>query len=202
MTDTEFEQWLLDGKLVKLLVSKAKICRGKHYGKKITIEIYESTNKNLYNLIKDINKKYGITVVLITHEMAVIQEICNRCVVLENGVLMEENTVEELFRHPTTNAAKRLIFNATNKIDTLTGNKIVRIAYEDTNTSEPIIANLILEFKTPVSILEANVSSIDGKNRGQMIIQLPDDEATSKKMIDYLNNSKTVVVEEVKDYVG
>ena len=160
------------------------------------------TTKSILNLIKDINKKYGITVVLITHEMAVIQEICNRCVVLENGVLMEENTVEELFRHPTTNAAKRLIFNATNKIDTLTGNKIVRIAYEDTNTSEPIIANLILEFKTPVSILEANVSSIDGKNRGQMIIQLPDDEATSKKMIDYLNNSKTVVVEEVKDYVG
>ena len=158
------------------------------------------TTKSILDLIKDINSKYGITVVLITHEMTVIQEICNRCAVLENGVLMEENTVEELFRHPKTNAAKRLIFNSNNQVKNMSGGKILRIAFEESNTSEPVIANLILEFKKPVNILESNISNINGKSRGQMMIQLPNDEDLSNKMIDYLNKSKSIVVEEVNDY--
>ena len=159
------------------------------------------TTKSILKLIKDINNKYGITVVLITHEMAVIQEICSRCVVLEDGKLMEENTVEELFRHPKTNAARRLIFNTTNQMKNMSGGKIVRIAFEESNTSEPVIANLILEFKKPVNILESNITSINGKSRGQMMIQLPDEKELSDKMIAYLNNSKSVVVEEVKEDV-
>ena len=159
------------------------------------------TTKSILNLIKNINKEYGITVVLITHEMAVIQEICNRCVVLENGQLMEENTVEELFRHPKTSAARRLIFNANNQIKNMSGGKLVRIAFEESNTSEPVIANMILEFRKPVSILESNISSINGNSRGQMIIQLPDDEELANKMINYLDSSKSVVVEEVKNNV-
>ena len=159
------------------------------------------TTKSILNLIKDINKKYGITVILITHEMAVIQEICDRCAVLENGELMEENTVEELFRHPKTNAARRLIFNSTNQIKNMSGGKVVRIAFEETNTSEPVIANLILEFKKPVNILESNISSINGSSRGQMMIQLPNDETLSNRMLDYLKKSESIVVEEVSDYV-
>ena len=159
------------------------------------------TTKSILDLIKDINQKYGITVVLITHEMAVIQEICNRCAVLESGCLMEENTVEELFRHPKTNAARRLIFNSSNQIKNMSGGKVLRIAFEESNTSEPVIANLILEFKKPVNILESNISNINGKSRGQMMIQLPDDDELSQKMIKYLNDSTSIVVEEVNDYV-
>ena len=158
------------------------------------------TTKSILNLIREINRKYNITVVLITHEMAVIQEICNRCVVLEDGKLVEENTVEELFRHPRTNAARRLIFNSTNQVKSMSGGRILRIAFEETNTTEPVIANLILEFKTPVNILESNISYINGKSRGQMMVQLPDDEKLSEKMIKYLMDSGSVVVEEVDDY--
>ena len=159
------------------------------------------TTKSILSLIKDINTKYGITVVVITHEMAVIQEICHRCAVLENGKLMEENTVEELFRHPKTNAAKRLIFNSSRTITNMEGGRVVRIAFEESNTSEPVIANLILEFKTPVNILESNISDINGKSRGQMMIQLPSDEKISNKMIEYLKKKNSIVVEEVNDYV-
>ena len=159
------------------------------------------TTKSILSLIKDINTKYGITVVVITHEMAVIQEICHRCAVLENGRLMEENTVEELFRHPKTNAAKRLIFNSSRTITNMEGGRVVRIAFEESNTSEPVIANLILEFKTPVNILESNISDINGKSRGQMMIQLPSDEKISNKMIEYLKKKNSIVVEEVNDYV-
>ena len=158
------------------------------------------TTKSILNLIREINRKYNITVVLITHEMAVIQEICNRCVVLEDGKLVEENTVEELFRHPRTNAARRLIFNSTNQVKSTSGGRLLRIAFEEKNTTEPVIANLILEFKTPVNILESNISYINGKSRGQMMVQLPDDEKLSEKMIKYLMDSGSVVVEEVDDY--
>ena len=160
------------------------------------------TTKSILKLIKDINKKYNITVVVITHEMAVIQEICNRCAVLENGKLVEEETVEELFRHPKTSAARRLIFNSTNQVKNMSGGKILRIAFAESNTSEPVIANLILEFKKPVNILESNISNIKGKSRGQMMIELPDDPKLQDKMIKYLKDNKSIVVEEVNDYVG
>ena len=162
-----------------------------------TSALDSETTKSILNLIKDINSKYDITVIVITHEMAVIQEICNRCAVLEDGRLVEENTVEELFRHPKTNAARRLIFNSHNQIKDMEGGKIIRIAFEETNTTEPVIANMILEFKTPVSILESNITSISGRSRGQMMVQLPDDKALADKMINYLKENESIVVEEV-----
>lgn len=158
------------------------------------------TTKSILNLIKDINKQYNITVILITHEMAVIQEICNRCVVLEEGKLVEENSVEELFRHPKTSAARRLIFNSTNQIKSMSGGRIIRIAFEEANTTEPVIANMILEYKTPVNILESNITSISGTSRGQMMVQLPDNEEIAQKMIEYLKHNEAIVIEEVNDY--
>ena len=159
------------------------------------------TTKSILDLIKKINKEYGITCVIITHEMAVIQEICDRCLVLENGQLMEENTVEELFKHPQTTAAKRLIYNSSKPIKDMSKGKIIRIAFEESNTSEPIISNLILEFKTPINILESNISSIGGKSRGQMMVQLPDDEKLANKIIKYLQKVNNIVVEEVSEDV-
>ena len=158
------------------------------------------TTKSILNLIKDINQKYNITVVVITHEMAVIQEICNRCIVLENGKLAEENTVEELFRHPKTSAARRLIFNSTNQVRSMSSGRVIRIAFQEANTTEPVIANLILEFKKPVNILESNISSINGKSRGQMMVQLPDDDKLADKMIAYLKKNESIDVAEVSDY--
>ena len=81
----------------------------------------------------------------------------------------------------------------------MSGGKIVRIAFEESNTTEPVIANLILEFKTPVNILESNITYINGQSRGQMMVQLPDDEQLSEKMIDYLKKSVSIIVEEVDE---
>ena len=156
------------------------------------------TTKSILTLIKDINQKYNITVVMITHQMSVIQEICNRCAVLENGKLVEENTVDELFRNPKTEAARRLIFNTSNKTSKLSGGKLLRIAFEETNSLDPVIANMILEFKQPVSILQSDISSIHGNSKGQMLIQLPKDEEIANKMIEYLNKKDSVVVQEVE----
>lgn len=154
------------------------------------------TTKSILNLIKDINKKYNITVVVITHEMSVIQEICNRCIVLENGKLIEENTVEELFRHPKSSAAKRLIFSASQTVKEMTGGKIIRVTFSDKTSKEPIIGNMILEFKTPVSILSSELTTIEGVTTGQMLIKLPDDEDKADKMIKYLEKKESITVQE------
>jgi len=157
------------------------------------------TTKSILKLIKDINKRYGITAVIITHEMSVIQEICDRVVVLEYGHLVEENKVDELFRHPKTTAAKRLIFNASTQIKEMTGGKIIRVSFAEHESLEPIIANLILEFRTPVNILQSELTTVSGVTKGQMIIQLPDDDEKAYKMIEWLNKSNSVVAQEV-DY--
>ena len=154
----------------------------------------------ILNLIKRINKEYGITVIVITHEMSVIQEICDRCAVLEYGQLQEEDTVEELFKHPKTDAARRLIFNSNFRTKNIEGGRLIRIAFEESNTQDPVIANLVLQFKCPVNILESNITSIGGQSRGQMIIQLPDDEKLVKEIIAYLQNKDSLVVEEITNY--
>lgn len=183
--------------IARVLASKPKIL----LCDEATSALDPETTKSILDLIKDINKKFNITVVIITHQMSVIQEVCNRCAVLDEGKIVEENTVEKLFRHPKTLAAKRLIFNTSSTVKSMDGGKLVRIAFEESNTTEPIVANLILEFKKPVNILESNVQSIKGKQKGQMIIQLPNDEKLADKMFDYLKNNKSIVVEEVKDNV-
>jgi len=154
------------------------------------------TTKSILKLIKQISEQYNITVVLITHEMSVIQEVCNRCVVLEKGQIAEENTVEELFANPKSSAAKRLIFNTVSTNSSVTG-RVIRVAFDETNSFEPIIANMILEFKSPVSILESNIQSINGVAKGQMLIQLPDDKRLASKMIKYLKQHKTQIIDEV-----
>lgn len=153
------------------------------------------TTKSILNLIKDINKKYNITVVVITHEMSVIQEICDTCIVLEYGKLVEQNSVEELFRHPKTNAAKRLIFSASQAVKEMEGGKVARVTFEGSSSVEPVISNMILEFKSPVNILTSELTSLHGKTNGQMVIQLPDDEDKANKMIDYLSKKEGISVE-------
>ena len=129
--------------------------------------------------------------------MSVIQEICNKCIVLESGKLVEQNSVDELFRHPKTQAAKRLIFSASQTVKEMIDGKIIRVTFAETSSAEPVVANMILEFKTPVSILSSELTAIDGVSQGQMLIKLPDDDTTARKMIEYLEKKENITVQEV-----
>ena len=155
------------------------------------------TTKSILKLIKEINREYNITCVVITHEMSVIQEICNKCIVLENGQLVEQNNVEELFRHPKTKAAKRLIFSASKTVKEMIDGKIIRVTFTENSSAEPVIGNMILEFKTPVSILSSELTTIDDVSQGQMLIKLPDDDVKAQKMIEYLEKKDYITVQEV-----
>ena len=145
------------------------------------------TTKAILELIKEINRDYGITVVVITHEMSVVQEICNRVAVLESGTLVE--------------AARRLVFSGRTQIKRMEGKRLVRVTFRDKSSFEPVIANLVLTYRTPVNILYADTKNIGGAAEGEMILQLPEIEEVADKMIQYLKDTN-MGVEELKSDVG
>lgn len=158
------------------------------------------TTKSILSLLKTINQKYGITIVIITHEMSVIQEICSRVAVLDHGVLVEEGSVEELFRAPKTDEARKLILNEFAHIKEMKSERMVRVTFNGNSAFEPLISNVVLEYKTPVNILYADTKTINGNAEGQMLLQLPDSDEIAHRIIEYFKE-KGLGVEEVDHYV-
>ena len=154
------------------------------------------TTKAILELIKEINRDYGIT-----HEMSVVQEICDKVAVLERGSLVETGTVEELFRNPKTDEARKLVFSGRTQIKEMKGKRLVRVTFREKSSFEPVIANLVLTYRTPVNILYADTKNINGQAQGEMILQLPELEEVADKMIQYLKEIN-MGVEELKEDVG
>lgn len=160
-----------------------------------------TTTKSILQLLQKINKEFGITIVIITHEMAVVQEICSHVAIIDNGNLAEHGTVEEVFTSPKSSAAKKLVFMVNSQASEMRGKRCIRIVFTENSSFEPVIANMVLECKAPVNILLADTKDINGIAHGQMILQLPEDETLAAKMIHYLQERK-LTVEEVDSYVG
>lgn len=159
-----------------------------------------TTTKSILALIRDINKRYGITVVIITHSMEVVQEICNKVAIIDAGELAESGTVEAVFTAPKSKAAKKLVFQGEQKVSRMKSSRCVRIVFTENSSFEPVIANMVLECKASVNILLADTRDIGGIARGQMVLQLPEDPQIAEKMIAYLKE-RNLTVEELKDYV-
>lgn len=161
-----------------------------------------TTTKAILALLKEINEKYGITIVIITHEMTVVQEICSHVAIIDEGVLAETGTVEEVFQRPKSKAAKKLVFQGDRQQhEEMKGKRCIRIVFTSNSSFEPVIANMVLTCKAPVNILLADTRDIGGVAHGQMILQMPEDDGAAEKMIQYLKNRK-LEVEELDHYVG
>lgn len=160
-----------------------------------------TTTRSILALLKDINKKLGITIIIITHEMAVVEEICDYVAIIDNGRLAENGRVEEVFSNPRTEAAKKLVYHSNTAVKEMTGKRCIRIVFDGKSSFEPVIANMVLECRAQVNILFADTKDIKGQAYGQMVLQLPEDEIQADKIINYLRN-KNVNVEELVGYVG
>lgn len=161
-----------------------------------------NTTASILTLLKDINRRLGITIVIITHEMSVIEEICNRVAIISESKIAECGEVTEIFSHPKTQAAQHLVFpEGKHTTEQFTGKRAIRIVFDGSSSFEPVIANMVLEYKSPVNILFADTKNIDGKAFGQIVIQLPEDEGLAKKMQRYLH-LRGLTVEEVSGNVG
>ena len=160
------------------------------------------TTRDILRLIKDINRRLGITVVVITHEMAVVEEICTHVAILDHGVMMETGRVEEVFSNPKTEAGRRLVYPDGVVIDRLSAARVVRIVFNGGSSYEPLIASLAIDCGVKVNILGADTRNIDGQAFGSMLLGLPDDPQEAAKAVGYLKNQPNVTMEEVRDYHG
>jgi len=156
------------------------------------------TTSSILSLLREINHNLGITIVIITHQMSVVTEICNRVAIIDNGRLVEEGSVDTIFENPQSDAAKELISGKDLRFTPLknyeTDNRI-RIVFKENSAYEPVISNLILKFQKPVNILKADTRNVNGKAVGEMILSVPDDAATRKEMIAYLEEEGLTVTE-------
>ena len=124
-----------------------------------------NTTQNILQLLKEINKKYGITIIVITHEMKVIDELCDRVAIIDHSQINEIGEVHDIFISPKTVTAKKLI-NSDSIVEKIVSDKKIRITFDRGSSYEPIIANMILECQTPISILSADINDFSGDIKG------------------------------------
>ena len=167
------------------------------------------TTQSILRLLQEINQKYGITIVIITHEMSVVREICSHVAIIGEGRLVEQGRVSDIFAHPKTAEAKELILKGSGtdrrtledrQKELMKGKCCVRIVFSVNSSFEPVIANMVLKFGQPINILRADTKNVEGIARGEMILSLPDDIQMQKEMKAYLTE-RALAVEEVNRYV-
>ena len=157
-----------------------------------------NTTHAILQLIQKINRELGITVVIITHQMSVVEEVCNRVAILDNGTVVEEGSVQAIFSHPTSKAARRLVYPAgAPKAEALPGQRLVRVAFGGTQTTDkPLVASLAIECGALVSIMAADTRIVNGQTLGSMLLALPDDDK-AEAAIEYIKNYPGITYEEV-----
>lgn len=147
------------------------------------------TTKGILQLLKNINTELGITIVIITHEMGVIEKLCNQVAILDKGKIVEQGLVSQIFSNPQTQIAKDLVLKEG--IPTLQDG-MARIIF-DGNVGEPIISTLTLQLGIPINIFFASTKEIDGKTYGQMIVKLPPNQTDKQKVMDFFATNHITV---------
>lgn len=160
-----------------------------------------TTTNSILELIRSINEKLGITVIIITHQMRVVESICKHVAILDNGEVAEQGEVTEVFSHPKSEAAKRLVFPEGN-FDSLVvgeaGQRFIRVIFNGAEaTGSPLIAKMAVEKGIEANIAYASTKSIGGKAYGSMLLSVAGDDRIVDTAIQYLTGTPDVLAEEV-----
>ena len=147
-----------------------------------------TTTTSILNLLREINRRMGITIVIITHEMSVVESTCTHVAIIDDGQLAECGTVESVFSQPKSAAAKKLIFRTAGADSGAMGERMIRIVFEGSSADEPTISDLAMQCHVAVNIRYADTREVSGKLFGQMILQLPEDHLQQEKAIYFLQN--------------
>ena len=163
------------------------------------------TTHAILELIREINRTMGITVIVITHQMSVVQEICNRVAILENGAVVEEGDVSEGFSHPKAAATRALVFPET--VDSITealeSGQHIRVIFNGAIASkEPLIAKMAVDCGILASILGASTRSIGDRAYGYMVLGIPGGPEELARAVKYLSGTPDVTVQVEAEYAG
>lgn len=158
------------------------------------------TTKSILNLIKEINQKYNITVVIITHAMSVVEEVCNKVAIISDGVVAEEGEVVQVFAHPQSEVAKHLVNPdyEENQMNLSAYKKVIRIVLNGANiVGMPLISKLSLDLNILVNLVSVSTKELNGVLYGNITIGVDSDE-TLLKIRKYLAEFDGIEVEEVR----
>ena len=156
-----------------------------------------TTTLSILALLKELNETLGVTVVVITHQMNVIEEVCHRVAILDHGVVAEEGTVAEIFSQPKTDIGRQLVYPNGVQIDRLPPSRVIRVAFNGGSSYEPLIASLAIDCGVKVNILGADTRNIEGKAFGTMLLGLPKEPEEAAKALRYIQSQPDITVEEV-----
>lgn len=145
------------------------------------------TTRSILSLLKDLNRQLGVTVVVITHEMKVVEQICDRVAVMDAGSIVEVGPVHEVFLRPQSETARRLIEPSERPFTPEHPERVLRLAFTGDESGAPVISDLTASCGVMVSILSANTENIGGRLFGQMLIEMPTEPAAQDAVRSYLN---------------
>lgn len=162
----------------------------------------------ILDLLREINRTRNLTVVIITHEMSIVEKICDRVAIIDKGDLAEIGNVVDVFSSPKSDAAKRLVFRTGNSLGENefdipeTDTKLIRIVFDGLTAHKPFISDLVEDTGRKVNILSANTKSVGGIGYGQMIVELPENKEDQKIVLDYFKKSGLSISEISTDEVS
>ena len=164
------------------------------------------TTHAILDLIREINRKMGITVIVITHQMSVVQEICNRVAILENGTVVEEGDVSQIFSNPRTRATKALVFPDVAEgipVYDAANRQRVRLVFQGAEaTAKPLITSMAMECRIAANILSATTRMLDGRIYGNMLLSIPGGPDELTTVVKYLSKAPSVTVQVDVEYAG
>ena len=162
------------------------------------------TTGAILELIRDINHKLGITVIIITHQMSVVESTCRHVAILEEGVVVEQGEVSTVFSHPKSEAARRLVFpegNPESLLCALPGARLIRVVFNGADaTGKPLIARMATEIGIEANIAYASTRSIEGRVYGSMLLSIENKGDDVTRAIAYLTQDGDVTAQEVTQY--
>ena len=156
------------------------------------------TTESILSLLQTINREKNITVILITHQMSVIEQICHRVAILDHGAVAEVGGVEDVFSNPKSAAARHLVSPDKALPVSQWDGPVARIAFNGSMVDQPVIASLAVKEQILVSILGADTRNVDGKIFGTMLMSLPEVQERRQDALKFLNSQPGVVAEEVQ----
>ncbi len=148
------------------------------------------TTRAILELLKKINQTYGVTVIVITHEMKVAEQICDRIAVMSEGEIVELGKVRDIFLNPKSKTARRLILPDNQADEEGNNKKVLRIAFDGQSSFDPIISELTVYCNEMINILGANTENIGGRAYGQILIEQPENGRTYQKLKQFLTEKQ------------
>lgn len=166
------------------------------------------TTDSILELLVDINKRLGLTIVLITHEMHVIRKICDRVAVMENGKIVEQGEVLQVFRRPKQEVTKRFVQQViepeetketiTHLLDKYPKGTVVQLMFVGEVTEQPLIANVVRQFQVDANILQGKISQTHQGAYGVLFVHMDGEKEEIARAIDYIRKQQ-VAVEVITD---